>query len=382
MTTHPVSPYARILDAPTILRSLVLVSLFGSLAISIAFYVGGGDPITSYSLLIITAISICLLFLIRSGYYQISALILYLVVSFIITFNISIGHAIYDEGMITFPLLIIFAGLIFGKSSVVVVTAITLGELSLVYILADTGYIQPFEGVIQVGLEETITTLTILVATGLLTWVVVDIIEHAISKILNSEQDLEDAYDLTLAAWAKALELRKKEQPGHSGRVTSLSTLLAEKMDLDENAIQNIRQGALLHDIGKMGIPESILLKTKSLDNDEKELLKQHTQMANNIIEEIDYLRGALEIINCHHERYDGSGYPVGLSGDSIPINAQIFAIVDCWDSLSCDRPCRQAWTDKKILEYIQSQSGKKFHPEIVSAFVEFINGLENKEGE
>jgi putative nucleotidyltransferase with HDIG domain len=361
---------------------LILVSLFGSLAISIAFRVGGGDPITSYSLLIITGISACLFFLTRQGYYQVSALILYLIVSFIITFNISIGHAIFDEGMITFPLLIIFAGLIFGKRSVVVVTAITLGELSLVYILADAGYVQPFDGVIQINIVDIITTLTILVATGLLTWVVIDIIETAINKILDSEQDLESAYEQTLAAWAKALELRRKEEPGHSGRVTSLATMLAEDMGLDEVSVQQIRHGALLHDIGKMGVPESILLKSESLTKEESERLQQHTLMAKNIIEEIDYLTGALDVITYHHERFDGSGYPEKLSGEKIPLSAQVFAVVDCWDTLRSERPCREAWTDQKTMDYIKSQSGKKFHPEIVRAFVDFVNEIDLEEGE
>jgi len=368
------SSYARIVDTPAVVKTLILISLFGNLAIGVVYWLENGIQETSISLFIVALVSLGLLFLHRFGYSQAAGLILYLLISLMLTFNISIGHAIYDEAMIAFPLLIIFSGLIFGKRASVLVTGITVFQICLIYILAQAGHVRPFGGAVQVRLEETITTLIILISSGFLVWVVIDIIENAVEKILLSEQELENAYDLTLAAWAKALELRGREAPGHSGRVTTLATLLAEQMGIDEGKVWHIRQGAMLHDIGKMGIPENILLKTNQLDRTEKQTLVQHTSMAKDIIKDIDYLSGALEIVSYHHERYDGSGYPGELSGEKIPLSAQIFSIVDCWDMLRTRRPCREAKTDQEALVYLREQSGKKFNPEVVEAFLKMVD--------
>ena len=374
------SPYVRIVDTPAIIKTLVLISLFGSLLISFAFWMGNGIQETSISLLLSAVFCLGLFFLQKQGHHQIAGLLLYMMISFILTFNISIGHAIYDEAMLAYPILIIFSGLIFGKRSAVVVTGITLFQLILIYILAQAGHIQAFDGAVPIRLEETITTLIILISTGFLVWVVIDIIENAVDRISQSEKNLENAYDLTLAAWAKALELRGREDPGHSSRVTSLSTLLAERMGLDEIAIKQLRRGALLHDIGKMGIPEKILLKSENLEDTERELLNQHTIMAKNMIDDIDYLEGALEIISYHHEHYDGTGYPAQVSGDEIPITARIFSIVDNWDSLRNDQPCRKGWSNKKTKDYLLDQSGKKFDPDLVIKFIALVDELDSGE--
>jgi len=370
------SSYAKIVNIPEIVKPLILISLFASLVISIAFWIGNGVQETSISLLALSVISVLLLFVQNRGYNKVAALVLYLVVSFILTFNISIGHGIHDEAMIAYPLLIVFSGLVFGKRAGVIVTGITVFQIILVHILAQAGHVQPFGGAVQMKLDETITTIIILIATGFLVWVVVDIIENSVEKIIQAEVDLESAYEDTLAAWAKALELREREAPGHSTRVTSLATLLAEKMGLDLDVIKQIRQGALLHDIGKMGIPESILLKSEPLEPKEKKLLKEHTIIASGIIRDIDYLEGALEIISHHHERYDGNGYPQKLMGDQLPLKAQIFSIIDNWDMLRVDRPCRKAWSDEKTLVYISDQSGKKFNPDIVEAFLKMMDEI------
>ena len=361
---------------PILLSFLILISLFASLIISIAFWVGNGVQETSISLLALAVISSLLLFVQKWGYDKVAALILYLVISIILTFNISIGHGIHDEAMLAYPLLIVFSGLVFGKRSGVLVTGITVFQLTLVHILAQAGHVQPFGGAVQMKLDETITTIIILIATGFMVWVVIDIVENSVEKIIQAEVDLKNAYDETLAAWAKALELREREAPGHSARVTALVALLADKMKLESDVIKQIRQGALLHDIGKMGIPESILLKSGSLKPKEKKLLREHTNMASGIISDIDYLEGALEIISHHHERYDGNGYPQKLKGDQIPLKSQIFSIVDNWDMLRVDRPCRKAWSDEMTLAYISDQSGKKFNPEIVAVFMKMINEI------
>jgi len=368
------SSYARIVDTSAILKSLLLISLFGSLAVSILYWLGNGIQVTSLSLLGLAIVSGFILLVLRWGYTQIAALVLYLVVSIVLTLNISIGHAIFDEAMLVYPLLIVFSGLLFGKRSGVFVTGITAAQIALIYILAQSGHIQPFGGAVEVILEETITTTLILLSTGLVTWVVIDIIETAVGKIYQSEQDLENAFEHTLGAWAKALEIRHREDPGHCERVVDLTTEFAIYYGLDNDAVKQIRNGAYLHDIGKMGIPEDILLKSSILDEEEKSLIKKHTLLGQEIVKDIDFLEGATEVVVSHHERYDGTGYPLGLKWTQIPILAQLFAIVDCWDVLQTERPCRPSWEMSEIRSYIKEQSGGKFQPSVVDAFFDFIS--------
>jgi putative nucleotidyltransferase with HDIG domain len=261
---------------------------------------------------------------------------------------------------------------------VVLVTSITVAQLILVYLLALRGIVRPFDGALKVGLEETITTLIILIATGFILWAVVDIIEATVQKILISEVELENAHDLTLEAWAKALELRGREVPGHSSRVTALSVQLAEHLGLDQEAVKQVRWGALLHDIGKMGIPEKLLLKSGPLTKEEWEVISRHTILAREIIKDIPYFEGALEIVRHHHEQYDGHGYPNQIKAAEIPISALLFSIVDNWDMLRSNRPYSSAWTDEKTIAYLKKESGKKFHPGIVDAFLSLIEETGN----
>jgi PAS domain S-box-containing protein len=181
--------------------------------------------------------------------------------------------------------------------------------------------------------------------------------------------ELTNAYDATIEGWSLALEYRDEETEGHTLRVTEISLKLARSLGVKEAELINIRYGALLHDIGKIGIPDSILLKPGPLTDEEWEIMKQHPRMAYNMLAPIEYLRSALDIPYYHHEKWDGSGYPSGLKGNQIPIGARIFAIVDVWDALRSDRPYRKAWPEKKTLEYIREQSGVHFDPDVVDAF-------------
>jgi len=373
MSKNTTSFYAKIVDTAAILKSLLLISLFGSLAVSIFYWIGNGIQETSLTLIGLAVLSGFLLVVAGWGYTEIAGLILYLGVSFVLSLNISIGHAIYDEAMLAYPLLIVFSGLLFGKRSGIVVTGTTMAQLALIYILAQAGHIKPFGGAVEVNLEETITTMVILLSTGFVTWVVVAIIETAVEKIVQSEIDLENTFELTLGAWAKALELREREDPGHCERVVELTTRFALHYGFDSDQIRQIRNGAYLHDIGKMGIPEDILLKTEQFDDRERSIVKRHTILGQNIIKEIEYLGGAMDVVVSHHERFDGTGYPAGLKGDQISILAQIFSIVDCWDVLQTERPCKPSWELTDIRSYFLEESGGKFQPDIVDAFLDFI---------
>ena len=184
---------------------------------------------------------------------------------------------------------------------------------------------------------------------------------------------LERAYNATLEGWSKALELRDYETEGHSQRVTYLTDCLAQLLRVEEGERAHIRRGALLHDIGKMGISDAILFKPSALDEDEWEVMRRHPKYAYNLLSPISYLEPALDIPYCHHEKWDGSGYPSGLSGTDIPLAARIFAVADVWDALTSDRPYRQAWSKKDALEYIRSQSGRHFDPTVVSAFNQLV---------
>jgi putative nucleotidyltransferase with HDIG domain len=193
-------------------------------------------------------------------------------------------------------------------------------------------------------------------------------------RLQRSNIELSMAYDATIEGWSHALDLRDKETEGHSQRVTDLSMRLAQKMGMGEVDLVNIRRGALLHDIGKMGVPDNILLKPGKLTNEEWEKMRQHPGFAYEMLSDIDYLKPALDIPYCHHEKWDGSGYPRGLIGEQIPLAARIFAVVDVWDALRSDRPYREGWTEEKTLEHIQSESGKHFDPQIVEVFMGLIS--------
>ncbi len=182
--------------------------------------------------------------------------------------------------------------------------------------------------------------------------------------------ELSLAYDTTLEGWSKALDMRDRETEGHTQRVVDTTLRIAQTMGIDDEQLTLMRRGALLHDIGKMGIPDSILLKPGPLTDEEWVVMKRHPVYAYELIYPITHLRPSLDIPYCHHEKWDGSGYPRGLKGEEIPLSARIFAVVDVWDALTSDRPYRKAWPSKKALDYIRDQSGKYFDPRVIDTFM------------
>ncbi len=189
----------------------------------------------------------------------------------------------------------------------------------------------------------------------------------------RSNAELQLAYDKTIAGWAYALDLKDEETAGHSQRVTQLTVRLAQRLGVDQRELVHIQRGALLHDIGKMGVPDSILLKRGALTPAERVLIEQHTGYARDLLEPITFLQPAIDIPYCHHERWDGSGYPRGLAGEDIPLAARIFAIVDVYDALTSERPYRHAWSREDTLEHIQNEAGKHFDPALVEVFMAMI---------
>ena len=190
----------------------------------------------------------------------------------------------------------------------------------------------------------------------------------------KSNLDLAIAYETTLEGWARTLELRDRETEGHSQRVMDLTLRLSNKLGITENEIIHVQRGALLHDIGKMGVPDSILFKEGPLTEDEWVVMRKHPLFAYDMMSAIPFLEKAMDIPYCHHEKWDGSGYPRGLRGEEIPLSARIFAIVDVWDALRSDRPYRKAWSDEEALEEIKRGKEIHFDPVVVEAFLDAIN--------
>ncbi|MCL4486650.1 MAG: PAS domain S-box protein [Chloroflexi bacterium] len=201
-------------------------------------------------------------------------------------------------------------------------------------------------------------------------------IENAemLTNLQQSHSDLVLAYDKTLEGWARALDLRDKETEGHTQRVSEASVRLARAVGMSEPDLVQVRRGALLHDIGKIGIPDHVLLKPGSLTDEEWVVMRKHPTYAFEMLSPIDYLRPALDIPYCHHEKWDGTGYPRRLKGEQIPLVARLFAVVDVWDALRSDRPYRQAWPEERVHDHIGKGSGSHFDPEAVKAFFQLLD--------
>ncbi|UBV44864.1 GAF domain-containing protein (plasmid) [Deinococcus taeanensis] len=195
-----------------------------------------------------------------------------------------------------------------------------------------------------------------------------------LNELRCSHDELRAAYDETIAGWARALDLRDRETEGHSQRVTNLSVALARRMGVPEPQLVHLRRGALLHDIGKMGIPDAILLKPGPLDEAEWTVMKRHPVLARDLLKAIGFLRPALDIPYAHHEHWNGGGYPLGLRGEAIPLPARIFAVIDVWDALRSDRSYRRAWTETQARAHLKAQAGTQFDPLVVRAFLNWLD--------
>jgi response regulator RpfG family c-di-GMP phosphodiesterase len=228
--------------------------------------------------------------------------------------------------------------------------------------------------------EYNLTAIVALFALAFMTWVISWQLENILQENLkmlhslkNSNAEIRDAYETTLVGWSMALDLRDKETEGHTQRVVDLTVNLARAVGVHEEDLIHISRGALLHDIGKLGVPDNILLKPEKLTEEEWQIMKQHPRYAYGLLYPVQYLRGALDIPCNHHEKWDGTGYPQGLKGEEIPLPARIFAIVDVYDALLYDRPYRKAWEKEKVIEYLKEQSGRHFEPRIVDTFLKQI---------
>ncbi len=228
--------------------------------------------------------------------------------------------------------------------------------------------------------EYNLVALLSLLALAFMTWVTAQQLENTLQKnsellatLRKSNANIQDAYETTLEGWSHALDMRDKETEGHTQRVTELTLKIARAIGMGGEELVHIRRGALLHDIGKLGVPDYILHKPSQLTEEEMNIMKQHPRNAYGLIYPIQYLRPSTDIPYYHHEKWDGSGYPQGIKGKEIPLPARIFAIVDVYDALTNNRPYRKAWTKKQTLDYIKSESGKHFDPQLVDVFLKEV---------
>lgn len=209
--------------------------------------------------------------------------------------------------------------------------------------------------------------------SGIFEFHAIQIGQNQTAVFFRNVTELAKAYDETLVGWARALEFRDRETEGHTQRVTDLTVRLARKVGVSEEKIVYIRWGALLHDMGKIAVPDDILLKPDYLTHNEWALMRKHPEFAYEMLSPITFLRPALEIPYCHHEKWDGTGYPRGLKGTEIPLSARIFAVADVWDALLSDRPYRRKWNVKRVIEHLRRNSRTHFDPAIVDSFLELI---------
>ena len=195
-------------------------------------------------------------------------------------------------------------------------------------------------------------------------------------ELQQAQKLLEKSYDATLVALTRALDLRDRETEGHSERVANLAVKIGRIMGLNEKQLQNLWRGGLLHDIGKIGVPDTILQKQTALTPEEWEIMKKHPVWGARILEEVDFLVEAVPVVRYHHEAWDGSGYPSGLRGEEIPLLARIFMVADTYDAITSDRPYRPKRSSDEAIEIVRQEAGRRFDPMVVEAFEELVPRL------
>ena len=316
-------------------------------------------------------ICVVLLWINSKGEFTLSALILSIIVLMVINVNLFDGDGIRDSGILAYPIFIMVGVLFFGKRSTPYFSLAAIASLVGIVYLEIHGHIHPTIGATRFDILLPIVIL-LLVAPAFI-WVVVGNLEKNLKRVKESEAELRANYDLTLGAWAKVLEYRDRETEGHSRRLVELSTRLAQALGVSAEGIIHLRRGALLHDIGKLAIPDAILLKPGALTDDERKILRQHPVYAKQMLSHVAFLQPSIEVAYSHHERWDGLGYPEGLKGEEIPLSARIFTVADQWDALTSDRPYRKAWGREDAIAYIQENAGKIYDPQIVHVFLTII---------
>ena len=369
--------YQEFVNISNILEKIIILVGITSLALAILWRetsVGAIKPIM-WGLFFY---AIFLFWVNRKGHPREVGLSLFLPLSLAITYLAWSSNGIYGLPYIFFPVLLITVGIIFGKALLPLFGLITLSLSTLLFILDRIGLILPYDGAVTWKPDFFIISIVIFIFTGTVLMLIMNTIEKNLERIVQSEKMIKNTYRLTLESWAKALELYGREPEGHSERIITMTNAFTEALGLDKQTKEDIFHGALLHDIGKMGVPDSILLKPESLSDEEMAISKEHTLLAKGLLENIAFSTAAMNIPVYHHEQWDGKGYPESLSKEQIPRSARIFALIDNWISLTTDQIYRPAWTEEEATSYILEESDKKFDGSLARSFLGFLSN--NKE--
>ncbi len=323
------------------------------------------------ALFALALICLPLMWLNSRGRAMLAASILSAVALIVITVNLWDGDGIRDFGILAYPIFILMGMLFFGTRSTLAFTLAAIGSLVTVAVLEVNGQVQPTIGVTTY--DVLVPMIILLLIAAAINWVIVRNLERYVRHVEDSDAELRETYFLTLEAWARVLEYRHRETEGHSRRVVDLSVRLARALGCTEEDIGHLRHGALVHDIGKLAIPDSILLKPGPLTEEERQLVQKHPAYAMEMLAGVPFLEPAVCVAYSHHERWDGGGYPQGLKADEIPLLARIFAVVDTWDALGSERPYRPPWPAEQIVAHIKASAGSLFDPRVVGRFLEIV---------
>jgi putative nucleotidyltransferase with HDIG domain len=342
------------------------------LALNLILY---GDPVTLVAMAGVIVASAVGLLLERRGAY-IAASSFFMLTVLVATVAILVDqNGIRDPGILGLPLIILCGVLLFGKEAAPVMFAVTLLAVAAVASAHLTAYVpSPEAPQFRQWTVANIISIGLVLAGGTtVIYVVLDNADRHLAEIRRSEQELRQAYDMTLEGWARVVEYRDESTEGHSRRVAEMSEKLARAIGLDEEEVLQIRRGALLHDIGKLAVPDAILLKAGPLEREERALMQTHPVIALELLRGIPFLQPSLSIPYSHHERWDGTGYPEGLSGEAIPLPARIFAVVDHWEALTSDRPYRPGIPQDDVVDYLRRGAGTIFDPRVVRVFLTLL---------
>jgi len=340
---------------------MLLITLLATLATGTLNLVMGWND-EGLLLLGMSALSLSGIILGHRGQPDLAGLVLVIAVFTAVFAAAYSGAGIYDASMAAFPVSLLCAAFLFGnRPGLVIATPATIAAVFVLHALQLSGAIQTQY---PPSVPRALVLAVIYSAMAGITWAVRESWDENLSQLVES-------YEATLRGWARALEYKGGDIAGHSQRVTDMSVALAKRLGCDAEELDAIRRGAYLHDIGKMGIPDAILLKPGPLNAEERRVIEQHPTLGRSLVSEIPFLQPAAEIAYAHHERWDGMGYPEGLAGEAIPRGARIFAVADHWDALRSDRPYRKAWSVAETRAHMQENSGTIFDPQVVAALLE-----------
>lgn len=368
MNKTQITTYQRFIDLQSILRNIFWVLSLVTVVL-IVVWSRDGIGLGGKILLIFEAFILGMIWLNKKGYSMLAGFCFLGVTLLMLTYFLIKEDGLYNIPVMGLPILIVFGGIILGRKIIPVVTTVVIGVMVFIYYLEVRGGLLIFDGRVTFYQPDIYTASAILLATGAILMILLGIIEKNLNELIQSEKLLNSTYDRTLSAWAKALEMGKREPAGHSQRLSELLVMFGDYLGLEYDFFEGILRGSLLHDIGKMGIPDSILLKSGPLTEEEFALVKQHPLWAEKLMSESPLLKEARNIALCHHERWDGKGYPNQLKGEEIPYSARIFTILDQWDSLTNDQVYRKAWSKDDAKAYIQENSGIIYDPQLLDMF-------------